>query len=230
MTDDHDAPLDPAEEERVRRALASAAAPGPMPEQVTARLDDVLAGLAAERASTRTLGTSAHHDRAASRRRWPGLLAAAAAVVLLALGVGSLVRGTTGGQGEAQSAAGRAEATAQGTLPPPAQPLTGEGAPVAALPRLRSASFARDVRRLLAAPPTAGLVDGRRAATPGPTEQALRCLRPPRPAGATIRAVVLDGRVATLVVGPLRHGVRTVEVYACRDVGTPLATTAVPRR
>jgi hypothetical protein len=42
--------------------------------------------------------------------------------------------------------------------------------------------------------------------------------------------VVLDGRAATLVVGPVRHGVRSVEVYACRDVGTPLATTTVPQR
>ena len=45
----HESPLDPAEDERIRRLLADARHTEPMPEAVVARLDRVLAGLSDDR-------------------------------------------------------------------------------------------------------------------------------------------------------------------------------------
>jgi hypothetical protein len=99
MSDAHE-PLTPAEEAAVRRALADAGGPVPMPADVSARIDGVVAELAAERTSgTRPLG-GVHEshpeavvvplDEAARRRRGRVrmLLGAAAAVAVVAVGVG----------------------------------------------------------------------------------------------------------------------------------------------
>jgi hypothetical protein len=99
MNDAHE-PLTPAAEDAVRRALADAGGPVPMPAEVSARIDGVIAGLAAERTSgTRPLaGVHESHpeavvvplDEAARRRRGRVrmLLGAAAAVAVVAVGVG----------------------------------------------------------------------------------------------------------------------------------------------
>lgn len=99
MNDAHE-PLSPAEEAAVRRALADAGGPVPMPADVADRIDGVIAGLAAERTSgTRPLG-GVHEshpeavvvplDEAARRRRGRVrmLFGAAAAVAVVAVGVG----------------------------------------------------------------------------------------------------------------------------------------------
>ena len=75
----HESPLDPAEDERIRRLLADARHTEPMPEAVVARLDRVLAGLSddrterAERADRgrgrRPHGPSPPDRRPAPRRR-----------------------------------------------------------------------------------------------------------------------------------------------------------------
>ncbi|MDN7121174.1 hypothetical protein INN71_07190 [Nocardioides sp. ChNu-153] len=127
MTDptepDADAPLDPATEARVRGLLRAAAERSPMPADVAARLDDVLAGLAAERAAASDPGSSPDPraepapelvDLAAARRRRRvarGLLVAAAAVVVV--GVGGTVVPRLGGSGNESDSAGVAESAPQ---------------------------------------------------------------------------------------------------------------------
>jgi hypothetical protein len=89
------------------------------------------------------------------------------------------------------------------------------------LPRLRTATLRRDVRRLLPVPsvPT-GTDPSADAACPGPA---------PRTGERRI-AVRLDGRAATLVLGAPADGTRTARVYACGETGTPSATVRVRAR
>lgn len=106
-----DPPLDPQVEAAVRRTLAAAGGPEPMPAEVIARLDGVIDGLVAERAA----GASVSHpenpgivvplDAAARRRRVRvrALLCAAAAVVAVAVGAG-IVNNDTGDGGDATTA------------------------------------------------------------------------------------------------------------------------------
>ncbi|MFW6773148.1 hypothetical protein ACOACO_02600 [Nocardioides sp. CPCC 205120] len=119
-----DAPLDPATEARVRGLLRAAAERSPMPADVAARLDDVLAGLAAERAGAAPAATPAQNalpprpdaspahrpapelvDLAAARRRRRvarGLLVAAAAVVVVGVG-GTVVPRLGGSESDSES-------------------------------------------------------------------------------------------------------------------------------
>lgn len=95
MTEPTDPSLDPAREEAVRRALAEAGGPEPLPPAVASRLDDTLAGLVAERSGLshpEDPGVVVPLDAAARRRRLRvrALLGAAAAVVAVALAAGYL--------------------------------------------------------------------------------------------------------------------------------------------
>lgn len=91
---DADGPLTPDQESAVRRALAAAGGPEPMPGEIVDRLDTVIAGLAAERSAPeishpedhRVLPLDAHARRRRVRARI--LLAAAAVVVAGAVGAG----------------------------------------------------------------------------------------------------------------------------------------------
>jgi hypothetical protein len=108
-TTEPDLPLTPAQEAAVRRALAEAGGPEPMPAEIADRLDAVIADLAGERAGERTGerssvlpgGVPEGHpeapavvvlDGAARRRRTRVrvLFGAAAAVAVVAVGVGTL--------------------------------------------------------------------------------------------------------------------------------------------
>lgn len=83
-------PLSPAEEERIRALLADARATEPMPAAVVARLDRSLAGLAAERNAIDPVPADNVVPIARTRRhRVVAVLGAAAAVVVLGLGVGT---------------------------------------------------------------------------------------------------------------------------------------------
>lgn len=96
--DEQLAPLPPEEEARIRALLSGARETGPMPAGVAARLDQVVVGLAADRAIS---GTEPHpttgseatvHPLSRTRRlRVVAVLGAAAAVVVLALGVGAVL-------------------------------------------------------------------------------------------------------------------------------------------
>ncbi|PWN02547.1 hypothetical protein DJ010_12525 [Nocardioides silvaticus] len=85
-------PLSPAEEEQVRALLADARANGPMPADVVARLESSLAGLAAERVQLDPEPADNVVPIARTRRhRVVALLGAAAAAVVVGLGIGSFV-------------------------------------------------------------------------------------------------------------------------------------------
>ncbi|GAA3670360.1 hypothetical protein GCM10022237_32720 [Nocardioides ginsengisoli] len=118
-TTEPDLPLTPAQEAAVRRALAEAGGPEPMPGEVVDRLDAVIADLAGERATALPGGVPEGHpeapavvvlDRAARRRRTRVrvLFGAAAAVALVAVGVGTL-----GNRSSNDAAAGDASTAAE---------------------------------------------------------------------------------------------------------------------
>lgn len=107
-------PLDPAVEAAVRRTLAAAGGPVPVPAEVSARLDGVIDDLVADRAAA---GATVSHpenpgivvplDAAARRRRVRvrALLGAAAAVVAVAAGAGIINNDTrSDGGGDAATA------------------------------------------------------------------------------------------------------------------------------
>ena len=108
-----DAPLDPQVEAAVRRTLAAAGGPEPMPADVAARLDRVIDGRVTERSAS---GATVSHpenpgivvplDPAARRRRVRVrvLLGAAAAVVAVAAGAGVVNNDRQGDGGEAATA------------------------------------------------------------------------------------------------------------------------------
>jgi hypothetical protein len=166
----------PEQEERVRRALAEAAAAdrpedgtdAPVPADVADRLDTVLAGLVAERAAGRPLPTresgSGHSppgDELAARRarRWPQVLVAAAVVAVLALTGGVVaLRGLGGGQADSTAAGASSAEDAGGGSADKAAPESagspggsGSEAFVAVPPpELSSGTLRRDVQRVVA--------------------------------------------------------------------------------
>ena len=138
MADDR---LDPQAEE-VRRLLADARHTAPMPEDVVARLDATLAELAAEPARLRPVT-----DLATRRRRVTGLLVAAAAVVVLGVGVQQVVSPTSDDSGSADRATTaedhpQAETQAGGAESAPEAPSDGDSL----LSDLQSGTFAMKVR------------------------------------------------------------------------------------
>lgn len=113
MTDEHDEldPASPEDDARIRALLASARETGPVPADVAARLDDTLAGLAAERGvlaepSPATGSEASVHPLVRTRRHrvvaWVG---AAAAVAVFGLGVGALLDQQSGSDSADDSAA-----------------------------------------------------------------------------------------------------------------------------
>ena len=216
--------MTPEEEEQVRRALAATAraedesgSPG-MPPDVANRLDGVLAELVGARSARDTAPSSVPPgDELAARRtrRWPNVLVAAAAVAVIAAAGGAVAIRGLGGDSASDSnassdaAAGDAyqddkAAPEAGAAPSPTDGDTGSRA-LAALPvpRLRSTSLAEDVQAVEDAGPVGDLASGRTDA-PGASADRAGCAIPPAPQGADVVAVRLDGRRATLVLGPPR--------------------------
>ncbi len=159
MTDEQ---LDPRDAE-VRRLLADARHTDPVPEDVVARLDRVLADLATEPSRVRPVT-----DLATRRRRVPRLRVAAAAVVVVGVGVQQVVspRGGSdsadgpsptslreeGGDNQDAGSSGAGTTTSDESAPEPTESSPGDGV-IAALPqsgeadlvRLRPRPFADDV-------------------------------------------------------------------------------------
>lgn len=248
MTDDRsvpagqgDGPRD-AEQEQVSRLLAAAAAAEPMPPDVASRLDATLAELVAERegaagptAPPQTHQKDADPDPGGSvtpltalrRRRWPGLLVAAATVSVLGLGVGNLLgqagQGGAGDSAVTADSAGEAleEAPPSRSLVEDEDELGGQASELQRpLPRLRTVSLAADVRRLLTAAPAD-------PPTTSSRDAAAWCVRPATSRTDELVRVRLDGRRAVLVLGPADEGRRTAEVFTCDDGDTPAATVTV---
>ena len=246
--------MTPEQEEQVRRALAATAraedgrdSPG-MPPDVADRLDGVLAELVSGRAardaaaSPVATGDELSARRARRARRWPNVLVAAAAVaVIVAAGGAVAIRGLGGGgsasDSTASSDAGAGDAYQDekvapeaGAAPSATDGDTGSQALGALpVPRLRSTSLAEDVQAVEDSGPVGALESGRTDAPDASSDRA-GCASPPAPQGAVVVAVRLDGRRATLVLGPPRSGTREARVYSCADVGTPVARTTVQDR
>jgi len=246
------------EPEQVRRLLAAAAGPDPeheqIPEDVAGRLDDVLAALVSERADAPVTATEEGvaedpvPDRATGvtelasrrRRRWPQLLLAAAAVSVIALGVG--IDDLTGGQADSSTsaeapsvasqddAAGEAGAEAaperlEARSPGDAERDRDLNTPPEAasdLPRLRTGSLRADVQRVADFSLTAALSEGFRRSG--------GCVRPDTEAGDEWLPVRLDGESAVLVLRAPAGGRRTAEVFTCDDADTPAASTTIEAR
>lgn len=238
MTDEQGDPRTSAEdEERVRRALAAAAGPETVPDAVAARLDDVLAGLVADRGDLSSQAPPPATTPPERRRRWPNVLVAAAVVSLLALGVGTLVRGATTGQMSQAGAGGQAASAPRDTtttrLPQGSEASKSLAGLTAEPPRLRSATLARDVRRVAASLGVHADVAGpleRRASPEKAAPARPACSLPARPRGSRVIRVTLDGSPATLLLGPPRSGVREASVYSCGNGTVPLADLRVPVR
>lgn len=246
------------EQEQVRRLLAAAAGPDPrreqMPEDVAGRLDDVLAGLVSERADAPVTvteeggaGEPVPEDEVTGvtelasrrRRRWPQLLLAAAAVSVIALGVG--IDDLTGGQGGSSTSAEAPSAVTQkdaggraGTAPERLEARSSEDAgadrdlvtplPEAAsdLPRLRIGSLRADVQRVADFSLTAARSEG--------LLRSGGCVLPDTQADDEWLPVRLDGESAVLVLRAPAGGRRTAEVFTCDDVDTPAASTTIEAR
>lgn len=237
------------EQETVRRLLAAAGGPEPVPDEVGARLDDVLAGLVAERQGVpEQPGPEPRREAAPApvisltarrRRRWAQALVAAAVVSVVAVGVGTALKG---GQADSENAAsgGPASVTAED------KGLEGTGGGTAgAAPEGRSAGKATDsfgaaqeggqasVTRLSSGSLTRQVqeVENFALAVPVPTSDrwADACARPRTGSGDEWLPVRFDGRPGVLVLRAPVNGRRQAEVYTCGS-RAPVASTTVRAR
>ena len=246
-----DEPITVEEQAEVSRWLAEAAGPLVLPGDVAARLEDVLEDLVAERADAAPDGADDHHgdddlgdDLVGRRRRWPRLLLAAAAVLVVGYGVASVTGdGSLSGSGGAQSdsaSAGRTEAGGTADSMSAGQPAGSAGADSASSDdRLGTTA---DRRSAPPAPssgehePSLGRfpprlrsdrldVGARRAlryldadATGGlllDDVEGAQCVTPDLAPGERSLPVRYDGRAASLVSRPVSHGGTQVTVYSC---------------
>ncbi|KQW47624.1 hypothetical protein ASC77_14395 [Nocardioides sp. Root1257] len=216
------------EEQQVRRLLADARHDEPLPDDVAARLDGVLADLGAEPRSTAPVV-----DLAARRRRRVvrNVLVAAAAVVVVGVGIS---RVDLGASGDADS--GTAESSAQddgggsGRAPSAAAP---EAVAPGRVLRLTSEDF--DER--LARADAAGGLDALAARTQDELDQGINDYSsldaPPgwcndAAWGRGLRiAVRYDGEPGVLVLRRASGGTREADLYLCGET-TPTRSTTVP--
>ena len=231
MTEDPEREISPEEDARIRSLLSSARASEQVPDDVAARLDSVLADLAADRDAERTDADHAAGSRRPRWRRGRVVLAAAVGVGVLGLAAVNLPQLSGGfqgtGDGSSDKSSGRAATATEGK--------SGSGAdePSASAPeatsRLSTDTFRRDVRRMLAAG-----ADTRQLApssgTSGRTGDELAsgaCAASPEPGVVRSSEVLLDGKLALLEVFAARDGARVVRVVSCDGVQT-LASTRIP--
>ena len=224
----HESPLDPAQDERIRRLLADARHTEPMPDAVVARLDRVLAGLSDDR--TERADRADRADRAevvdlmARRRRTVGqLLVAAAAVVAVGFGITQVLPdlgGSSGGDAQETTAGGAAADSADsadegsGFMSPESVPEapsdgTTSGAAKSTF-RIRSDEFGPDVRRA-----RNQLEGGSAALVEYPAEGCLAVSVEP---GSVVVATTYDAAPAALVLRPPSGDVQVVDLYLCGDV------------
>lgn len=242
-----DGSISAEEEAAVSRILADAAGPLPVPDDVALRLDDLLSDLVAERADDPgDPGDPDDPDELAQRRRrWPRMLLAAAAVVVVGYGVASVTgEGSVSGSGDASRTAqsdsvtagkargsAAADSSSAGTgqeydarqRPSAASAPEGNGG-TASLgrfpPRLRSERLDVGVRRALRyldADATGGLLLD--------DVEGAQCDTPDLAPGERFLPVLYDGTPAALVARTAHDGATEVTVRSCD--GAPLARTTI---
>jgi hypothetical protein len=235
MSDERE--LTPEQEAHVARLLADARHTAPMPAEVAARLDGVLAGMASEQVPGPDQQVAPVIDLGARRRRRAAtLLVAAAAVVVTGVGIGQMV-GSDGSDDadNATSADGgggndRADELSPEEVGPGAadQPMTDAEIEALGEPaRLTAASFATKVRRLQDRPgldnADGAMVSGEDLAAPS---TGFTCERVALPAGKLI-AVRYNGSPAVLVYKPPAGDTQVVDLVQCGS-GETLRSTTIP--
>ncbi|MXG91374.1 hypothetical protein [Nocardioides flavescens] len=225
MSESPDSPLDAEQESAVRRELAAARHRDPIPDDVAARLDDVLASLSRE-----------DRDDLASRRRRRNatrLLLAAAAVVVAGVGIGQVLPGSSGSSDSSASLSERtdpdragadsggsaADSSGGGSSLGDSSLAAPEAAPALPL-QLTSAGLAEELRAALLPVPGADFPDPGEAA-PSASADELRseapgftCTDPPSTAGRLLPAYV-DGAPAVVSLTAGDDGERLVDVVDC---------------
>ncbi|WP_395690333.1 hypothetical protein [Nocardioides sp.] len=197
------------DDEQVCRLLAEARHEDPIPPDVAARLDGVLADLR----SDRPVPSSVADLAAARRRRRAGvLLAAAAAVVVAGVGVGWL-RGL-GAQG-GDSGGSTADSAVVGSAPEAADgggsSTSGRTPDLSRAVPIDPARFARDVARLQGVSDAALQDQGARsdlATVPLPDGCVV-------PGPGRLVAVRYAGSLGALVYRPVRGDTQVVDLYLC---------------
>lgn len=243
--DEHD-DVDEQTEEQVRRLLAAAAGrEKEMPPDVADRLDGVLADLVRRRGAEGLEAPvdaasgpaprdgAAVTDLASKRRRWgPRLLVAAAAVSVLALGVGVSLDDLTGGAQESASSDGAADGATGGLAQPERSPAGPEPAQdqgrttlsrSAHPPHVRSRSLEADLQRIEDTDLAVPVADSSRRWQGA-------CVRPKTGTGDEWLPVRLDGRPAVLVLRAPDGGRRTADVFACGSANRPAASATLKAR
>jgi hypothetical protein len=232
-----DRDLDPAQEERVRRLLADARHTEPMPDDVVARLDAVLADLAEESAPSVTVVTSLD---AARRRRGRGraLLVAAAAVTVLGVGTPALMNAldgmgvasndsaATGGAPEAATGEKGARDSSQGDVEPGAagDQFQEAPSPAAASPpaALSSQAFKAQVKKY------AGDADARLRDGETQDYSTTSACAPQQAWGSgRLLPATYDGELGMLVYRAPRGDVQRVDLYLC-GTRTPVRSVLIP--
>ena len=209
MSEDPERDLTPEEDARIRSLLASARASEQVPDDVAARLDSVLADLAAERDDGQADEQADVDHAAGSRPRWRrGRIVLAAAVgvgviSLAAVNLPHLSDRLQGGGGSSDKAASTTEGKSGSGADQPSLGTPGQTS------ELSTDTFRRDVRLLLAELASGG------------------CLASPEAGVVRSREVLLDGKLALLEVFGVRDGARVVRAVSC-DGKQTLASTRIP--
>jgi hypothetical protein len=217
MSDERE--LTSAEEERVRRLLAEARVDAPIPEDVAARLDRVLAQLGEGEP-----GPDAHVVALASRRRRKvtALLVAAAAVVAVGVGIGQVVPRAEQSDSSPASDAGEAGAGDADDLERAAPDAAAErdAAPfdlVDGVPRVRATRFADDVARVAELRTTKDADgSGRPSALQSEAESSAPVVCDPAAWGrGRLQVVRYDGQAAVLAFRPPMGDAQVVDLLQC---------------
>jgi len=208
---------EPPEIAEVRRLLAEARHTEPMPDDVAARLDDVLTGLAASQQVAADVVPLASRRR----RRVAGWLVAAAAVEVGGVAVAPHLHSdgtaaqTTAGSDAAAPQSYNAGATGSDQTPGPATaPRIDDGLVI-----VRPGHFNADVR--------AAQRDVLRSLASSASPEAADARCADAPAGADSVAAEYLRRPATLVFQRASGGSQRVELYVCGQSG-PVRSTTLP--
>lgn len=218
------------DDDLVRRLLADARHDEPMPADVADRLHGVITSL--QREDDVVPLTAARDRRSAKRRPWLGAgLVAAAAAVVVGVGIGSLGGALSGGDG-AESTSGAAESASDAGGSAAESGEQAPGATTLRTDQLQDAFAARGVHALSSADLLAGVrrLVADLGALEAPTTQPGTGGFPCAPADwgpGDLVPVLLDGAPAVLAVRPANGDERVADVLEC-GTGALLRSVTVP--
>ena len=228
MSDERD--LTPEQEARVARLLADARADEPIPAEVAARLDRVLAGMASEQIAGPGQQIAPVIDIAARRRRRVRtLLVAAAAVVVAGVGIGQLVEPDGGSDNSASDEANSLEsgsggeddaARPEGPAGMSEDELEALGVPA----RITTGSFAADVRRFQDRPGVRSTASDGVPMDMGQAAKEFPC-SPAAFGPGKLVAVRYNGQPAVLAYRPAAGDTQVVELLQCGSAEVVRSTT-----